>query len=226
MIETLLTSNGEYSMADILSMVPDFQDHIKRNKPISYDDFVEQINIDLNNIISNTESGKQHHFLKGEDEITEHIICQLKQLYPSVHHDAQQGGHCDIYIEVKNVRGELCKWVLEAKIWKGFEYVFSGLNEQLLKSYALGGVNNCNGGLMFYSKQKKGSKTIMDEWIEGLKKKSVYAINVRKDGLRFLTKHKLNSGHGSDYYVNHYCIDLFHEPTYLKHKRKDKRKVT
>ncbi|MGE2268843.1 hypothetical protein ACME84_07160 [Enterobacter hormaechei] len=123
-VEQIALGRG-YSMESIYANIPAIMEVLARTSPVTYDDFVNQIDKDLNNIISITESGRQHHYGKGEDAITEHLIVQLKQLYPSVHHDAQNGGHCDIYIEVKSTNGNLYKWVMEAKLWEGFEYVYN-----------------------------------------------------------------------------------------------------
>lgn len=205
-----------YSMQDIFSVCPSIMEQLVRQRPLSYDAFVNQIDKDLNKIISITESGRQHHYKKGEDAITEHLIVQLKQKYPSVHHDAQNGGHCDIYIEVIGSSGDLYKWIMEAKLWKGFDYVYDGLEWQLLGSYAMGGANNCKGGMIFYSKLNSGASYAMREWEEGLKAKSIAVNDKSFDGLRFGTEHKLNGGSGADFYVNHYCVDLFHAPTKAK----------
>ncbi len=214
-IEDMATNAG-YNMQDILSIAPDIMEHLARHKPLSYGAFVEQIDKDLNNIINNTESGKQHHLAKGEDAITEHIIVQLKQKYLSVHHDAQQGGHCDIYIEVTGSSGRLYKWVMEAKLWDGFGYVYKGLDEQLLGSYAVGGVDTCRAGMLFYSTLPSGAKFAMDKWYDGLDNLGIQLSNKRLDGLRFCSEHKLNNGSGADFYVNHYCVDLYHAPTQAK----------
>lgn len=214
-IENIAIAAG-HSMQDICAIVPDLMELLTRQKPLSYDAFVDQISKDLNKIISITESGRQHHLDKGEDAITEHIIVQLKQKYPSVHHDAQHGGHCDIYIEVTSSSNDLYKWIMEAKLWNGFEYVYSGLDEQLLGSYAVGGVNSCKGGMIFYSKLKSGASCAMNEWHQGLKAKEIIIKNMREDGLRFDTAHKLNGGVGADFSVSHYCIDLYHAPTETK----------
>lgn len=226
-IDNLLHSAG-YNMSDMCSVVPDLMQMLARSVPLSYDDFVSQINKDLNNIISITESGRQHHWEKGEDAITEHIIVQLKQKYPSVHHDAQHGGHCDIYIEVTGSSGELYKWIMEAKLWDGFDYVYKGLEEQLLGSYAIGGMNNCKGGMIFYSKLTSGVSYAMEQWYEGLKAKGIALSDKRQDGLRFCTEHKLNSGSGANFFVGHYCIDLYHAPTKAKYENaaeKNKQKI-
>lgn len=219
MLESVALSLG-YSMADICHIIPDILEDLERKKPLSYQAFVNRIDKDLNNIISDTESGKQHHFIKSEDALTEHIIAQLKRIYPSVHHDAQQGGHCDIYIEVKSSSGIMYKWIMEAKIWNGFSYVYDGLVKQLLGSYATGGENNCCGGMIFYSKKQEGSKVYMDKWCEGLIEHGIHIKSRTADGLRASTSHKLNSGSGADFFVNHYCIDVYHAPTEAKLRAK------
>ena len=216
LIESMITGS-DHSMFDLCAIVPEIRQLLVRNKPVSYESFVAQIDLDLNNIISNTESGRTHHLDKGEDAITEHIIAQMKQLYPSVHHDAQNGGHCDIYIEVKGSNGQLYKWIMEAKLWNGFKYVYAGLKSQLLDSYAIGGENSNNGGMIFYSKGSLGAHHFFDVWYRGLKEKDDIVVgNKSSDGLRLKTKHILNDGSGADFYVNHYCVDLYHQPTQLK----------
>lgn len=202
-----------YSMHHVYAIYPDLLAALNRKTPLTYEDFTAQIDIDINNAISFTESGRQHHLAKSEDELTEHLISQLKHFYPSVNHDPQDGGHCDFLFETRGVDGSRYKWVMEAKLWKGFEYVYSGLDEQLLGSYAVGGVNNCKGGLIFYSKLAKGALYAMNEWCDGLKSHAIEIKNKREDGLRLNTEHKLNGGVGADFYVNHYCIDLYHAPT-------------
>lgn len=224
-VEQIALDSG-YSMQSIYANIPAIMDLLARTSPVSYDKFVNQIDKDLNTIISITESGRQHHFEKGEDAITEHLIVQLKQLYPSVHHDAQNGGHCDIYIEVKSTNGNLYKWVMEAKLWEGFEYVYKGLDDQLLGSYAVGGVDNCKGGMIFYSKLASGASYAMTEWHDGLHGKGITISNLRSDKLRFDTAHKLNSGTGADFYVNHYCIDLYHKPTDQKSVKAERKKAS
>ncbi|MCJ8514283.1 hypothetical protein MWG81_03175 [Proteus mirabilis] len=214
-IENLAVEAG-YSMENICALIPDFMEQLARKTPLTYDAFVQQIDKDLNEIISITESGRQHHLDKGEDAITEHIISQLKQKYTSVHHDAQHGGHCDIYIEAKSSNGDLYKWIMEAKLWEGFEYVYSGLNDQLLESYAVEGINNCRGGMIFYSKLKSGVSYAMKEWSKGLEDRNIIVSNIRQDNLRFDTNHRLNKGNGGIFIVSHYCVELYHALTDLK----------
>lgn len=221
-IESLLG----YNMKTVLSMIPEITDMINRKCPSSYDTFVSQIDKDLNNIIIVTESGRKNHMSKGEDEITNHIISQLKLLYFPSNHDAENGGHCDYLLEAKSADGQIYQWVAEAKLWKGVEYVYGGLSDQLLNSYAKGGVNHCKGGLIFYSKLTNGAINAMNEWRRFLQGKGIEIYNSRKDNLRFDSKHQLNRGCGSDFFVSHYCVDVFHEPTKnkidkAKRKRKD-----
>lgn len=214
-LENIALAAG-YSMQNIYAVVPHFMDLLARQSPLTYEAFVEQIDRDLNNIITVTESGRQNHMDKGEDAITDHLLSQLKQLYPSVHHDPQNGGHCDYYIEVRSAKGVLYQWVAEAKLWDGFAYGYQGLHAQLLGSYAKGGVNNCRGGMIFYSKLPSGARFVMNEWHKGLGDIGIHGHSRREDGLRFDSDHKLNGGTGADFFVRHYCVDLFHTPTQQK----------
>lgn len=222
-LENLALGAG-YSMTNVYAIVPAFMEQLARQTPLTYEDFISQIDKDLNDIICITESGRQHHLEKDEDGITEHMIVQLKGKYPTTFHDPQVGGHCDFYIETRGSKGELFQWVGEAKLWEGFEYVYKGLNDQLLGSYALGGVNSNSGAMLFYSKLASGSKYAMDKWHEGLKEKNISIENKRSDGLRFDTNHKLNGGTGTDFYIKHYCVNLYHAPTQAKLDKAEKKR--
>ena len=106
--------------------------------------------------------------------------------------------------------------LMEAKLWKGFAYVYSGLDEQLLGSYAVGGENSCRGGMIFYSQINSGVKYCMDEWVKGLEAKGVLIDKKRSDGLRLDTRHNLNTSCGTEFFVKHYGVDLYHGPTEQK----------
>lgn len=203
-----------YSMADIDRRIPEIMELLMRYTPTSYDDFVKQLDIDIENILSNMESACQNHYSKKEDETTEHIIAQLKLLYPSVHHDVQNGGHCDIYVEVKDTSSKICKWLLEAKRWSDVNWVGKGLFDQLIDSYAKGGKNKNRGGLMIYCHIKSGNSYVMKQWGSHLKGLGFTPESVDDDDdTRFVTSHMLNEGNGPKFHVKHYAVNLYHAPT-------------
>lgn len=186
---------------------------IERHSPKTYEDFVKRIYIDIENAISTTESGKQHHQEKGEDELTDHLLSQLVHMYPSALHDPQKGGHCDLHLQVKGQDETIYTWVGEAKLWKGYQYGHSGLFDQLLGSYASGGVYANHGGMIFYDKTATGPTFVMSQWKKGLEQNNITIENERSDSLRFSTTHKLNEGNGPDFHVKHFVIGLHHKPT-------------
>ncbi|MEZ9422163.1 hypothetical protein AB4186_01695 [Vibrio lentus] len=218
-LKTVLTGKG-HSMQNILSMSDEIFEMLNRKYPKTYDDFVSQIDIDLENIISDSESGRNFHHNKSEDEMTVHLLSQIKRLYPSAHHDPHNGGHVDIYFEVKSSDGVMFKWIAEAKKWDGATWGDKGLFYQLLTSYTNGGENKDRGGIIFYSQIPSGGAFVMKEWKKHIEEKGIDVLDLRNDELRFSTKHILNNGNGPNFHVRHYCVDVYHPPTQANTERK------
>ncbi|MFG0886287.1 hypothetical protein [Vibrio sp. CJQ_6] len=207
-IETVLDN----SMQVILSENQNIRALLERHSPSSYEQFVNRIYTDLENVISTTESGKQHHQAKGEDELTDHLLSQLVHIYPSAKHDVQKGGHCDLHIEVRSQDDVIYTWVGEAKLWGGYAYGRGGLFGQLLGSYASGGVNANHGGMIFYDLSSSGPEFVMGQWKQGLEAENITIIDERVDKLRFSTSHQLNDGNGPEFHVKHFVVGLYHQP--------------
>lgn len=207
------------SMGTILALNPQIKEMIERHQPRTYEQFVNRIYTDLENVISITEAGKQHHQAKGEDELTDHLLSQLGHLYPSALHDAQKGGHCDLHLQVKSQDGTLFTWIGEAKLWKGYQYGKKGLFNQLLDSYASGGNNVNSGGMIFYERTQQGPSYVMSQWKEGLQNDNVVINDIRSDNLRFSTTHNLNEGNGPIFNVRHFVVGLYHQPTQTNLKK-------
>ncbi|HIF8866491.1 TPA: hypothetical protein ACX6DV_000384 [Vibrio cholerae] len=201
------------SMQRILSASPDIRALIERSLPTTYEQFVKRLYIDIENVISTTEAGKQFHQEKSEDELSDHLLSQLVHLYPSAKHDVQKGGHCDIHIQTRSADGIIYTWVGEAKLWRGYQYGREGLFCQLLGSYASGGQYDCHGSMIFYTKSPKGSAFVMGQWKNGLEAESIEIRDERQDKLRFSTTHLLNEGNGPEYHVKHFVVGLYHQPT-------------
>ncbi|EPZ2378693.1 MULTISPECIES: hypothetical protein [Vibrio] len=213
----------EADMSTILANNPSIKALIERHSPTTYKQFVSRIYTDLENIISTTESGKQHHQTKGEDELTDHLLSQLVHLYPSALHDPQKGGHCDLHLQVRSPEGILFTWVGEAKLWGGYAYGRKGLFDQLLDSYASGGEHANQGGIIFYDNSPSGASFAMGQWKKGLQAENVQIEDEREDKLRFSTKHMLNEGNGPEFYVRHFVVGLYHKPTVEVLERKKRK---
>ncbi|HFQ5435233.1 TPA: hypothetical protein ACGUMO_000846 [Vibrio vulnificus] len=221
-LETVLDAD----MNTILASNSEIKALIARHSPASYEQFVDRIYLDLENVITTTEAGKQHHQAKGEDELTDHLLSQMVHMYPSAQHDTQKGGHCDLHLQVRSRDGILFTWVGEAKLWDGYDYGHKGLFNQLLSSYASGGEYANRGGMIFYDKSPSGPTYVMGKWKKGLEDCNVQISDERKDKLRFSTTHMLNDGNGPEFHVRHFVIGLYHKPTQATLAKKLKRKTS
>ena len=52
--------------------------------------------------------------------------------------------------------------------------------------------------------------------VKGLEAKGVLIDKKRSDGLRLDTRHNLNTSCGTEFFVKHYGVDLYHGPTEQK----------
>ncbi|QUM78822.1 hypothetical protein HWV00_21350 (plasmid) [Moritella sp. 24] len=206
----ILNENG-YSMTDMLGMMDDTLRDLKRAKPLSYDDFVESINLDLENCISSTEGGKQHHHSTSEDGFTHELKIQLEKYYAFVAPEVEHGGHCDLYIQQKGKNGLVYRWFAEAKLWGGTSYC-SGALKQALGSYATGNENANKAAVLLYMRKKESSTSLMKKWQKQLEDDGHSVTDTSNNGLRFNSNHNLQ-GDGPEFTLRHYGISVYHQPS-------------
>lgn len=223
--EQLIESVLGASMQTLMAASPDIRALIERSVPSTYEQFVRRIYIDIENVITTTEAGKQFHQGKSEDELSDHLLSQLVHMYPSAKHDVQKGGHCDIHIQARSSSGLIFTWVGEAKLWNGYQYGRDGLFDQLLGSYASGGEYDCHGGMIFYTSSPLGATFVMGQWKKGLEAEDVTVKDESKDKLRFSTSHMLNDGNGPEFHVRHFVVGLSHKPSQVALAKKAKKKA-
>jgi len=139
------------------------------NEPLSYKDFVEQLNKDLNKIINRVQDarnsihdGRADHIL--EDHISLRIVNQLKAVGYNARHGEHDGGSTDIKVSAISCDGDEYLWIGEAKVYKsGYSNVYEGV-KQLITRYTDGRQNGTSGGLFIYFVKDDKIKTLMENW--------------------------------------------------------------
>lgn len=143
---------------------PDLQRFIAWKAMTTYEEFLSWCHNELLLSIDAIESHRDSLSKpdKNEDDCSDIIATRLEgraNLITGVNieREALSSGHCDITIKKDNF-----KWLCEAKIYKGEQYILDGHN-QLVERY-LAGTNkfNTNAGMLIYFKTD-GIKTKIDK---------------------------------------------------------------
>lgn len=188
----------------------------------SYKDFITVLYAKLTDIFVKLENSKDKHFLHDEDSITNVIAGRLEEAGYNATEQTKKNGAVDLTVNLGTYI-----WIAEAKIAYSKSKILEGLL-QLLTRYA---TRDKDAGLLIYIK-KRNSKKVINDWESFLK--SSVQLNafiakknpeVREDLQVVLNdveiersdRSLLNSKHtmvsGSPILVQHFCADLYFNPT-------------
>lgn len=133
---------------------------ITRLNPKSYQDFINFLYSDLDEILREIQASRKlitekypnvdsdsSVFKVFEDDINTQIVRDLKFLSYDAAHDKFENGHVDIHVELS---GFPYKWFGESKIWSGVTKIEGGF-KQLLEDYSTGEKNENRGGILIYA---------------------------------------------------------------------------
>lgn len=184
---------------------------------LSYEDFLLCINVCLDTIVDDMAENAVLRIADREDRLTDEIKINLRRLnlFDSVEHDAQTGGHTDLVVKLGRF-----VWKGECKILGGrnnyandwIEKGFSALSEK----YTSGSQFDSHGALFIYIK-KENAKAAMELWKNYLSDKLqenglVYTYtNCETNNLAFYSSinHKKS---GLSYCIRHIPV-LLYDPT-------------
>ncbi|WP_249213829.1 hypothetical protein [Tatumella sp. JGM130] len=182
---------------------------VARSRWSAFENLVHELVVDAS--VSMAES---RNHLKYEDtsedaysDILLHILNRYSVFGLKVSRESNNGGHCDIIIELDSN-----KWLGEAKKATDYQWVYDGFT-QLMTRYSISGANSKSGGLILYCGQKKVNN-FMSKWMMELKSRS---SNISKEEC-FDNDHNIkitthNHGvSGNDYRVIHIPIYLNYSP--------------
>lgn len=189
--------------------VPGLPNLIKRHTLTTYQEFVDVLYNDINEIVAILQENPELRKEDEEDRLTIEIVGMLKTMGYNADHERKVGGHTDI-----SVRGRSnFLWIGEAKIHSSYGYLFEGF-QQLCTRYAVGDVNQNCGGLLIYIRNRDASNVI-STWKERITGHNLEDL-VREDcaerpNMVFYTTHKLDRS-GQKFYVKHIGISLHFDP--------------
>jgi hypothetical protein len=188
-------------------IIPEFDDFYRRYNPESYDEFIENLYIDIDKIIKLIEEDPKVRKDDGEDRLTVEIRGMLLSRGYMASHDEMIGGHADLVVRKKDYI-----WIGEAKKHSNYEWLLKGFN-QLTTRYTTGDTNQNNGGLLIYIFGKNASR-VMSKWQEFLTMQSLpdYSWGLcNKRELAFFSKHTHDKS-GLSFRVRHMPILLYFSP--------------
>lgn len=169
-----------------------------------YDEFVERLYDDLDEVIYSLQRNPE--LLQGdvEDRITLDLLRPLRHLGYSAEHDSKTGGHVDLTVGYGTFT-----WIGEAKKDGNFAEGFL----QLMTRYRPGSGNFAHnaGGLLFYLIKSNDAKGELEKWMEELKGEALSCAQCKKNVLAFFSEHKL-AGSGTTFRVRTMAVSLYHQP--------------
>lgn len=195
------------SLKDLGELVPELGDFIHRIYPENYDEFIENLYIDIDKIIKLIEEDPEVRKDDGEDRLTVEIRGMLLSRGYMTSHDEKTGGHADLVVRKKDY-----VWIGEAKKHDGYDWLLKGF-KQLTTRYTTGDTNQDNGGLLIYIFGKDANR-VMIRWQEFLTTQSLSDYSCepcKKRELAFFSKHTHDKS-GLPFRVRHMPILLYFSP--------------
>ncbi|RYL25932.1 hypothetical protein [Acinetobacter piscicola] len=183
----------------------------------SYEDFVELIYDDIDEITTDILTAVEYYRDLCEVKISHNIWMNLKRKWPTVQKDGDINGNVDISITLGRF-----VWLAEAKIWGGpnkygNSYLFGGYT-QLTERYSKCQIGATSGAMLIFIKPNNNNHTepkVMDSWTKYLSGKlgdSLISLSPCKQKSSCIYSVQPHSGTEYKYTVRHIPITLLHNP--------------
>lgn len=206
------TSIGDYSLNDLKVLaphIPGIGNFINRLLADSYEDFIEALRIDIDEIVSKLQENPELLSEDGEDRLTSEIKRSLTHMGYKATHDEKIGGHSDL--AVRGQKNYL--WIGEAKIHSSYDYLYQGF-QQLTTRYSTGDVNQDQGGMLIYIRNRDAN-AVVTNWRQHLRDKTLDSFEEsdckHRPNFAFITKHN-HSRSGTPFTVRHIGVILGFDP--------------
>ena len=170
----------------------------------SYDDFVEQLYEDIDDLIYRMQAGRELRQTDSEDRLSADILSGLSQHGYIATPDSKTGGHVDISVTL----GDFA-WIGEAKKDDNFYEGFLQLTTRYVT--ASGNYLHNQGGLIFYMVKAPDARGKLDIWRNELAAKGDTCTDCSHNILAFYSTHKLE-GSGTNFKVRTMGVTLYHHP--------------
>jgi hypothetical protein len=194
-------------MKNLGDINPDLANFATRQLAKTYDEFIEILYKDIDNVIYKIQENPELRQKDSEDRVTIDIVIGLKLLGYMASHDSKIGGHTDISVKKSNFL-----WIGEAKIYRGCKYLWGGFL-QLTTRYSTGDSTQRHGGIFLHI-QQPNTKKIMEDWKEFLLEKNLDEYSDKICSLRelsFFSQH-IHERSGMLFQIRHMPIMLYFNP--------------
>ena len=183
-----------------------------------YDEFIDQLYLDIDQVINRMQAGRELRQDDGEDRLSGDILLGLDLLGYDTVADAKTGGHVDLSIKLGPF-----SWIGEAKKDGNFQEGFLQLSTRYVP--ASGNYNHNQGGLLFYLVDTKNARGTLDTWRDALTTQGHACVACPRNPLAFYSDHTLE-GSGLPFKIRTMGVTLYHKPQDKSARASAKRKAT
>ena len=203
-----------------LNDFPEAEDLAIRNiaSKLSYEDFVSQLNEDIDLIVADMMDGVENFIDRNEKSISYHIYTNLRSRNYAAELGSDTNGNADISVTAKSYR-----WIAEAKIFGGrndykTDYLYWGFKQLTTRYSKCQGNADC-GAMFIYIQPRSADDTernVMDAWNNFLEGKKLelnqLCITPHSGKDRSLYTKHIHGTSGYPYTVRHIPLCFFHLP--------------
>ena len=177
---------------------------VKISEEGSYEEFVEQLYDDIDQLIYRMQGGPEVRQADSEDRLSAEVLGGLSLLGYDAVADGKTGGHVDLSVKMAEF-----SWIGEAKKDGNFHEGFLQLTTRYVP--ASGNFAHNQGGLLFYMIKSPDARGKLNTWRDDLTGKGHACVDCTRNQLAFYSDHKIESS-GTNFKVRTMGIALFHQP--------------
>ena len=170
----------------------------------SYEEFVDQLYDDIDQLIYRMQGGPEIRQADSEDRLSSEVLGGLSILGYDAVADGKTGGHVDLSVKM----GEF-SWIGEAKKDGNFHEGFLQLTTRYVP--ASGNFAHNQGGLIFYLIATPDARSKLSTWRDDLTSKGNACADCKRNQLAFYSDHKFESS-GTNFKVRTMGVALYHKP--------------
>ena len=177
---------------------------VKISEEGSYEEFVEQLYDDIDQLIYRMQGGPEVRQADSEDRLSAEVLGGLSLLGYDAVADGKTGGHVDLSVKMADF-----SWIGEAKKDGNFHEGFLQLTTRYVP--ASGNFAHNQGGLLFYMIKSPDARGKLNTWRDDLTGKGHACVDCTRNQLAFYSDHKIESS-GTNFKVRTMGVALFHQP--------------
>ena len=177
---------------------------VKISEEGSYEEFVEQLYDDIDQLIYRMQGGPEVRQADSEDRLSAEVLGGLSLLGYDAVADGKTGGHVDLSVKMADF-----SWIGEAKKDGNFHEGFLQLTTRYVP--ASGNFAHNQGGLLFYMIKSADARGKLNTWRDDLTGKGHACVDCTRNQLAFYSDHKIASS-GTNFKVRTMGIALCHQP--------------